>query len=147
MKLTFKSKYVTLDWDNIDNIRAIKRFVEICNSGNTRQALLSKSAFKGFHCRIWLFNDVLIARYRLAFQDDPLRILHDLFNRDPRVHDILWSRKSIRGVAHKSKPIISYDSGDGYGIGRTFHRLSDGSIFYPSNPNRGSDRIETLLVG
>lgn len=106
MNLKTTSRKITLDWDNIKLDEAVHRYNEIIDSPNCQGAILSRSPTKGFHCRVWFFHPVRIARCRFNLNDDPRRLLHDLFNRSDNVHDILWDRKSIGGIIYKAQQIL-----------------------------------------
>lgn len=106
MNLETTGTKLTLDWDNINLYEAVLRFDEILDSPNCKRAILYRSPTKGFHCRVWFLYPVRVAICRFQLNDDPRRLLHDLFNRSDIVHDILWSRKSIRGIIYKAKTIL-----------------------------------------
>ena len=109
MNIHETSKFLTLDWDNIDLQAALVKFIDVIGSPNTYRAILSRSPRgKGFHCRVYLHYRVLVAVYRFRHGDDPRRLLHDLFNSPDNIHDILWSRKTVHGNAHKAKVLIDY---------------------------------------
>ena len=106
MKIDDTSRYITLDWDNINLHEAVSQYNAILDSPNVSKATLSRSACKGFHCRVWFIYPVLIARCRFELGDDPRRLLHDLFNRTGLIHDVLWSRKTIAGIVYKAETIM-----------------------------------------
>ncbi len=110
LDLTTTSTKITLDWDNINLHEAFSRFRKILDSPNTKKAKLLRSATKGFHCRVEFFFPVRIAKCRFELNDDPRRLLHDLFNRDNRIHDILWSRKSIAGIIYKAETVMEVET-------------------------------------
>jgi len=110
MKIDQTSRFITLDWDNISIHEALWQYREICEHENTKSAKLSRSATKGFHCRITLNFPVLIAQYRFRHWDDPVRILKDLFNSNNYVHDILWTRKIIKKKVFRSQEIMVYNA-------------------------------------
>ena len=106
MKIDDTSKFITLDWDNINLHQAISQYNAILESPNVKKSTLSRSATKGFHCRVWFIYPVLIAKCRFELGDDPRRLLHDLFNRVGIIHDVLWIRKTIAGITYKSEEIL-----------------------------------------
>lgn len=108
MKLDQIGKFVTLDWDNIDLQVALIRFSEIAKSDNTIRTILSLSPRKGYHVRIWLRFAVRLVIYRLGHSDDPRRLYHDLVNRPPHIHDILWIRKTTKLRVDKERMLIDH---------------------------------------
>lgn len=109
MNLNHKSTKLSLDWDNINLQDALVRFLGIIDSPNTKSAVLSRSARKGYNCRINTLFPVLVAKYRFNLGDDPRRLLHDLFNRPDHVHDILWNRKTVNSIPHEAHVLIQYN--------------------------------------
>ena len=112
LKIDQTSKFITLDWDNINLHQAISQYNAILESPNVKRATLSRSARKGFHCRVWFLFPVLVARCRFGLGDDPRRLLHDLFNRPAHIHDILWTRKTIGGITHKAQTVVEWSKPD-----------------------------------
>ena len=109
MSPDFKSKYITLDWDNISIDEANKRMQYILdNYANVKQFVLSLSPTKGFHCRITLYSASNVARLRKEWKDDGRRLVNDLLNRPDRIHDILWSRKTLYGITWEEKELTTY---------------------------------------
>ena len=108
MKIDETSKFITLDWDNINLHQAVSQYNAILESPNVSKATLSRSARKGFHCRVWFLYPVLVAKCRFELGDDPRRLLHDLFNRPSHIHDVLWSRKTVAGIVFKSQKICEW---------------------------------------
>jgi len=104
MNLEFKAKTYTLDWDDIDKDVLYRRLHEIRkNHINTRKLVFRQSPTKsGYHIRGYLHGNASIPRLRFQFQDDPRRLLHDLFNRPDNIHDVLWDRKTIQGKVFKA---------------------------------------------
>jgi len=108
MKIDKKSKFITLDWDNINLHQAMSQYNAILDSPNVKKVKLSKSSTKGYHCSVEFYFPVIIALSRFNLGDDPRRILHDLFNRPDHIHDILWTRKIIGGIVHESKKLVEW---------------------------------------
>lgn len=109
MKPDFKSKYLTLDWDDIDIDEAYDRCNYIFNNyANVQKLVLSQSPLSGFHCRISLYGASCVADLRREWKDDGLRLVHDLLNRPDHIHDILWSRKTVQGLVWESKELDTW---------------------------------------
>ena len=99
MNLEYRDRYLTLDWDDIDRDACIHRMQAILEDySNVKELLFRQSPSKsGWHIRVILHANTNVPLMRFKLQDDPRRLLHDIFNRADYVHDVLWDRKTIQG--------------------------------------------------
>jgi len=63
----------------------------------------------GYHVRVFCLKDVNNARYRVKYGDDPYRLINDLCNRDPMVHNILWRIKTVKGIRYIERHIETWN--------------------------------------
>ena len=98
MNLDTKARLFTLDWDDITTRELEGRLREIARHPMVKSVSFRSSANSGYHIQVRTYEEVEILRLRRRFRDDGRRIVNDILNRPPHIHDILWDSKRIDGI-------------------------------------------------
>lgn len=109
MNLNERSKIITLDWDNITPYQARLWCAVIYRRFSVVSVALFQSPTKGFHCIVTFAFDVNVLRARRMFKDDGNRIINDIFNRPPHIHDVLWTSKTKYNVRWYAIHLFTWD--------------------------------------
>lgn len=110
MNVHTQGKYLTLDWDDTTYEECMDRLEKLhLYHSDIKKLVYRQSAGKrGYHVQCWFNCNVSIPLMRFKLQDDPRRLLHDIFNRPDYIHGILWRRKTIEGEVYEAGPWLEY---------------------------------------
>lgn len=103
MNLDHRAKYYTLDYDRCTYKRLLAWLFWILLDKDTKRLMYRRSPRrKGYHVFVRTKHEVVVAKKRRKFRDDPRRLVHDLLNRPSHIHDVLWSQKRVKGKVYKA---------------------------------------------
>lgn len=105
LEINEKSKFITLDWDDISYDEFCQRIRFIKTNPDVSRVRAQMSPCSGYHVWIEFYEPVYIAELRAYYNDDGNRLVNDLLNRSGCVHDVLWTRKTMDGITWEAVSI------------------------------------------
>jgi hypothetical protein len=104
MPINKKSRFVSLDWDDVSIVEAKNRFKLFCETLKPVKASLSLSPLKGYHVRAEFEQEIDNWKIRQSWEDDPNRLMYEILRigHEPD-KEFLWNGKLVPYNKEKTK--------------------------------------------